>query len=386
MKKVLFLSIPYVLEGIEHGKGVLNGSTAIAEMLVNSVSEFAEVTVVTDRPDRFSGYQTANILRDNPIRAQGFEEFWRQEFPVFGAPSAKDFSRDSLYRIFQLANAVDPDRLDAILNETDCEVVVLNRQEHFFLSRHPGLKGRQLVFFTHDSHYQRKLSYEESYLALQPLTHVEKAIESAFVAEAGKLVTISIGEDDHFSRFATNCDVILFRPTIDIPRQLVDLHEKNSPIKYYFIGVNNFVNRQSLASALQFFSTNGRLGVDEFHVFGSVCNAAEAMAVHQGKSLHGHVDDLQHAVSGMHVLLAPVQSGSGIPLKVAEALNAGHLVLSSTFGAASYPEFIGSRIILSDGLDCPVFEALCALPATYAPYEKYARKNRLAAQQIVGVA
>ncbi|GAB2896647.1 hypothetical protein GCM10027046_27640 [Uliginosibacterium flavum] len=378
------MSIPYALEGIEHGKGVLNGSTAIAEMLVAAISEFAEVTVVTDRPDRFSGHRTVSIFRENPIRAHGFEEFWRREYRVFGAPTAGDFSRDSLYRVFQLANAVDPGRLDAILAETDCEVVVLNRQEHFFLSRHPGLCDRKLVFFTHDSHYQRKLSYEENYGAAQPLTHVEQAIESAFVAEAGKLVTISVEEQTHFSRLATGCEVVLFRPTIARPQRLVELAEQTA-VRFYFIGVNNFVNRQTMARAHEWFLENGRPGADEFHVFGSVCHAVEAVGADQGVFLHGHVDDLACAVAGMHVLLAPIQSGSGVPLKVADALGAGHLVLASAFGADSYPEFIGSRIVLSDGDAGQVLDALRAAPATYVPYEAYASKNRQAARQIVGV-
>lgn len=384
MKKVLFLSIPYALEGLEHGKDVLNGSTAIAEMLVKAISEFAAVTVVTDRADRFYGHCVENIFYEIPMRANNFEEFWRWEFRVFGAPSASDFSRDSLYRVFQLANAVDSKRLDAVLAETDFDVVVLNRQEHFFLSRHPALEGREVVFFTHDSHYKRKRSYEESYQSRQLLTHVERAIESAFVEEARKLVVISADEYDHFSSLSAETDIILFRPTISIPFRLAVVTE-NSPVKYYFIGVNNFVNRQTLTSAIEYFSKNGRPNIDEFHVFGSVCNSPEATSLNSGYSFHGHVDDLQAAVSEMHVLLAPIHSGSGIPLKVAEALSAGHLVLSSSFGAASYAEFIGSRIIISDGFDCSGLKALCTSLSTYAPYEEYASRNQLAAQRIVGV-
>lgn len=384
MKKVLFLSIPYMLEGVQHGKGALNGSTAIAEMLVAALSEFAEVTVVTDRPDRFACQRTVNVFRNKIVRADGFDAFWRRGFRVFGAPSEDDFSRDSIYKVVQLANVLDPDRFDGLLAETDCDIVILNRQEHFFLSRHPGLQGRQIIFFAHDSHYQRDMSFEKIYRMAQPLTHVEKAIERAFVAEAKRLVAISLEEQAHFSQVADECEVILFRPRIDKPQQLINL-DQETPILFYFIGVNNFVNRQSLESAVRLFADHGRAGVDELHVFGSVCSAAAAVASNQGVFLHGHVDDFQDATAGMHVLLAPIQSGSGIPLKVAEALEAGHLVLASAFGAASYPEFIGTRIIVSDQLQGNVVDALCAALVTYAPYEEYARKNRQAVLQIAGV-
>lgn len=384
MKRVLFLSIPYALEGIEHGKGVVNGSTAIAEMLVRAISEFSDVTVVTDKPERFPGHRTATIFRDHLIRAHGFEEFWRREYRVFGAPTAGDFSRDSLYRIFQLANAVDPSQLDAIISETDCEVVVLNRQEHFFLSRHPGLRDRKLVFFAHDSHYQRKLSYEKTYGAAQPLTHVEQALESVFVAEAGKIVTLSVLEQTHLSHLVTGCEVVLFRPTITRPQRLVKLAEQTA-IRFYFVGVNNFVNRQTVNLSYQWFLDNRRPGTDEFHVFGSVCSAFEAVDADKWVFLHGHVDELAYALAEMHVLLAPIQSGSGVPLKIADALCAGHLILASAFGAASYPEFVGSRIAISDNDAGAMLALVRSAPATYAPYDVYANKNRQAARQIVGV-
>lgn len=383
MKKVLFLSINYSIEGIEHGTGALNGSTAISEMLVAALAEWAEVDVVSDRPERFPRHKVLDIFRMNASRAYGFEDFWRKQFRVFGAPSSNEFSRDTLYRLFQLANALDPEALDDLLLSEHYDVVVLNRHEYFFLSRHPGFAGKQIVFCAHDSNYLRKLSYEDGFKTLQPLTHVEKVLEEALVAEANKLISLSSSEADYFKNIVEDCEVVLFRPIVARPARLVSLIEGKG-INFYFVGVNNFVNRQTLECAVKLFMDVRRAGVDNFHVFGFVSAALPSGSLDEDVVLHGHVDDLEGALAEMHVLLAPIHSGSGIPIKFSDALSAGHLVVSSAFGATSYAEFIGTRIIISDDLTGSVLNALRTAKATYAPYEKYGSKNRQAAKQIVG--
>ena len=384
MKKILFLSVNYGIEGIEHGVGVLNGFTAFSEMLVEGLAEISSVDVVTDRPERFPQQYSINIFRGDIERSPNFENFWRQEFRVFGAASSSEFSRDTIYRLYQLANALDPQALDDLLSSEKYDVVILNRHEYFFLLRHPGLANKQVVLCAHDSNYLRKLSYEKRFGVAQPLTHVEKALEQALIADAEKLIVISHEERDYFEGFADSCEVILFRPSVSKPVKLVSLSDGDL-INFYFIGVNNFVNRQTIEIALKmfYFMRGDRLGC--FHVFGSVCDFLTSGSICEGVIPHGHVDNLEEALSEMHVLLAPIQTGSGVPVKISDALGAGHLVVSSAFGAASYTEFIGSRIIISDGLRGPVVEELYAAPASFVPYDEYAHKNCLAALQIVGV-
>lgn len=383
MKKILFLSVNYGIEGIEHGIGALNGFTAFSEMLIEGLANFSSVDVVTDRPDRFPGQRTFNIFHDTVERSTKFESFWRHEFCVSGATSEREFSRDTIYRLFQLASALNPQALDDLLFSDKYDVVILNRHEYFFLMKHAGLVNKEVILCAHDSNYLRKRSYERLFGSEQALTHVEKALEEALVADATKLIVISHDERLYFERLSEGCDVILFRPSVLKPKNLVSLNKKDA-INFYFVGVNNFVNRQTLITACEIFSNMRGSRQDQFHIFGSVCDALEASPC-DGVVVHGYVENLEAAISGMHVLLSPIHAGSGVPIKISDALGAGHLVVSSEFGSESYTEFVGSRIFICDSLSEKVIDELCDAINTFLPYTQYAAKNRIAIKQILGM-
>lgn len=382
MRNLLFLSVHYGIEGIEHGRGVVNGFTAYSEMLVQALAEFAVVDVVTDRPDGFPESRCLDLFRPG-LRMERLEEFWRSEFPVRGAGDGAKFSRDTLYRLFQMGNFLHPEALDRALSDPRYDAVVLNRHEYFFLARHPALEGKEVILCAHDSNYLRKRSYELVLGVEQPLTHVEESLERALVGEADTLVCLSSTEQQYFSSIPGVGRVVLYRPRIEEPETMVSL-DLSRGINFYFIGANNFVNRDTLQSALALFRSVGRVGLDRFHVFGSISQAVPE-TVEPEVVLHGQVESLEHALRDMHVLVAPIRFGSGIPIKIADALSLGHLVAASEFAAASYREFIGRRIVSlpDNGWKQGLWNGLASAVRDRDPYVQYSVRNREAARSVV---
>jgi hypothetical protein len=379
MSRVLFLGVNYGLECIEHGAKVLNGFTAYSEMLVNQIAAKARVDVVSDRKDRFPHCKVHNVFRQKNQSLTAFNTFWRKFHSVNGAGTPEAFSRDTIYRIVQMADSINPRKLELLLRSNTYDTVIFNRHEFFLFAGHPALASARKIACVHDSHYLRKRSYEELFSANQSLTRVESALERALVSQAAAIVCLSPRENSYFRRIAPKqATIVLLRPRISAPNKL-RMHVPGQGVLYYFAGVNNFVNRETLVSALRWFEQARSSPLDTFHVFGSICDSMEVRrASGHRMHLHGRVPDLTKAISRMDVLLAPIHAGSGIPIKIADALSAGNIVITTKLGAEGYSEFVGTRILIANRSRKVDSQLIRKAKVSYAPYTQYNKENEKA--------
>jgi len=381
--KILLLGVNYAQEGMQHGEGALNGFTAYSEMLARELARFGELYVATDRPERYPGVHAINVFREKRNDLSNIEEFWRHEFRIYGMGEEKQFSRDTIYRLIQLTNTLDPVRLEKVISELAFDCVALNRHEYFFLANLPIIKSKKLIFVAHDALYLRRLAYEKYTDMRQPLSSVEMLLENALLKDATTIISIAPEECAYFKTITNSDNVFLFRPEIFKPKEFKRINEE-SLINCYFLGVNNFVNRLSLQRAIDLIKDISSRRNIIFHIFGSVSHSIEDTNQNNNIICHGHVDNLEKALENMHILIAPIQTGSGAPIKISDALSSGHFVVTTRLGAASYSEFEGEHLFVSDDLEDVIDHMLSAPPRTFAAYDKYIAANHESMNQLFG--
>lgn len=79
-------------------------------------------------------------------------------------------------------------------------------------------------------------------------------------------------------------------------------------------------------------------------------NMPSELLSHHAPPLHveGEVDSLSRFTSGHAVALVPLLSGSGMRVKIVEAMAMGKVVISTTVGAEGIPYSIGENILIAD--------------------------------------
>ena len=114
---------------------------------------------------------------------------------------------------------------------------------------------------------------------------------------------------------------------IGAPQTIKDINNRNYIYKFGFIGANSFQNIE----AIIYFANNILPHVKgEIVIAGSVCNNNIIKDISKNKlniKLMGYVNDVKNFYESCQFVLATINSGSGIKIKVLEALSYGKVVL-----------------------------------------------------------
>lgn len=114
----------------------------------------------------------------------------------------------------------------------------------------------------------------------------------------------------------------------------------SSKLRVCFLGTGNFFNIRALEHyLLRIHPVLLSAGIEyELVVIGAVCEPFRTMEVDGDIKLLGKVADLETELSRCDVLVNPLSSGTGLPIKVLDALASGLHVLATDAGARGVPK------------------------------------------------
>lgn len=378
--KGLFLGIDY--ESEQHIHGSKNGYTVFSEHLVEFFNDIKLNLDVVRSGDK----DAMQLFNSDTTFSPEFDNFWRFFFPIIGSVDGlkvrRGFSRDSLYRLFSLANRLNVTRWRNLFDANTYDFVIFNRHEFFFLAKSIEFNFSKRVFIAHDSLYKRRKSYEDLMGCSQPLTNVEEALEESLMKAADAIVSVSSSEKKLFEAMNPKALHLLIRPKIKSPSSIKKIE---GTINFFFVGVDNYVNRDTLKKAIEIFSRIDSLwdGDVYLNVIGPISKSFQDEDLPRRVKLHGWVENLDRIVEEQDILLAPIDQGSGVPIKIADALSQGKVVFTSKLAIDPFKEFenrcvfdmsnssLNSDSTLKEFLDCTFRSLRQNLFERYTAYEEY---------------
>jgi glycosyltransferase involved in cell wall biosynthesis len=86
------------------------------------------------------------------------------------------------------------------------------------------------------------------------------------------------------------------------------------------------------------------------HICGSVCDFLEDTRA-QNLTLQGRVDDIKHEYNQAEICIIPTLIGSGLKIKLVEALSYGRAIISTSFGIQGVRDLEGQAVLVADTVD-----------------------------------
>lgn len=114
--------------------------------------------------------------------------------------------------------------------------------------------------------------------------------------------------------------------------------ENDKSLGWVFVGSNYFANRQAIEALRKL-----NIDVNEITLVGGICESREA--INSGYRRLGFVENLANVYSSARGAVALVKDGSGMKVKIAEALAHGLPVLVSPEASAGYSEAIAAGVV-----------------------------------------
>ena len=183
---------------------------------------------------------------------------------------------------------------------------------------------------THDVKYQRAESFAENGVAVRPLGF-GRELERAVLAEVGNLVAIQWDDAEEFKRLVPGCRVVV----TPVPMTVAASSESHGAIagRCLFVGSGSFHNYDGLRWFLESCRPRIRAEVPDatLDVCGSVCFRFDDVPA--GVTLRGVVEDLGASYRDASLAIVPLRMGSGLKVKLVEALAHALPVVTTPVGA-----------------------------------------------------
>ena len=202
------------------------------------------------------------------------------------------------------------------------------------------------TILTHDVLHQRNAQLQKIGIAMHDGNWNLKA-ETAYLDKAQVLLAIQKEDAEAFKQMVTQAQVI------NMPISAVSYSHtiKQIPGRCLFVGSNS----QHNSYGLQWFLENVWLQIiqkvphSSLHVCGSVCDSIRG--TFPNVRFLGRVKDLKPEYSAAEVCLVPLLAGSGLKIKLVEAMSYGRACVSTSVGIQGLPEIVGKTVIQADIID-----------------------------------
>lgn len=199
------------------------------------------------------------------------------------------------------------------------------------------------VILTHDIHYQRVTSFRQAGVDLDRVNW-DWELESAQLRKAQVLLAIQKEDARVLQEMAPNCEVI------HTPISAVSHSHTVEQVsgRCLFVGSRAPHNVHGLQWFLEnvWSSILQSVPTCSLHVCGSVCTQIEG--IFPNVYLLGEVDNLEPEYSAAEVCLVPLLAGSGLKIKLVEAMSYGRVCVSTSVGVQGVPEIAGKTVLVAD--------------------------------------
>ena len=132
--------------------------------------------------------------------------------------------------------------------------------------------------------------------------------------------------------------------------------------KFFFLGSDNPSNIQALKILVEIILPVLLRQIPDFklNIFGSVGSAKKNMYQdNPGLVIHGYIDDISTQIQLGDVLINPIQSGTGLAIKILDVLAYGCCVVGTEFGMRGFPEDIKDNNLLVNSTQIDELADMC---------------------------
>jgi glycosyltransferase involved in cell wall biosynthesis len=246
-----------------------------------------------------------------------------------------------------LANQEEIDFVNYRFNVFKPDVVLLNYVwlspilDHL-LDYHSSLK----VIITHDVLHKRIESAKQFNISWT-FSDWNRERESLQLRKADVLLSIHDEDTEIIKKMAPESDVL----TIPLSVSRKEQKDEQVPGRCLFVGSNGHANVHGLTWFLDhvwpiILSTVPHCSM---HICGTVCH--EIKHKYQNVNFLGRVDALETEYSASELIVIPLIFGSGLKIKLVEALSHGRACVSTSVGVQGLKEFIGKAVLVDDTID-----------------------------------
>ncbi|WP_375462386.1 glycosyltransferase [uncultured Methylobacterium sp.] len=179
---------------------------------------------------------------------------------------------------------------------------------------------------THDRFTDRHLQYRP-FRAEPNFFYTDRAGEAAGLARADVVLAIQAEEAAHFADL-TDRRVLLLPPAFPVHAPFA---APAGIARIGFVGHGNDPNLFSISKFAHAWTMGWTPDRPELLIAGEICNALGGLSL-PGVRLLGYVEDLRGFYAQTDVIVAPMLMGSGLKMKVAEALSHGVPVVGTGIG------------------------------------------------------
>jgi len=162
---------------------------------------------------------------------------------------------------------------------------------------------------------------------------MSKELETRYLQHTDVIVAIRADDADTFRGLLPGKEVVVANPALaPCPSRRVPL-----PNRCLFIAADNGANREGLLWFLAEVWPNVRAAnpAAQLHICGTICKTLTAE--HPGVVLRGFVDSLEAVYEEASVVIVPLLRGSGVKIKLMEAIAHGKACVSTPIGAEGVP-------------------------------------------------
>ncbi len=199
----------------------------------------------------------------------------------------------------------------------------------------------QVAVLTHNLISRRTELYREHHLPLdfRPLNRAE---EAALLRRADVIVAIQEREAEEFRALVPDREVVV----VPMPVEIVSVAkppEENA--RCLFVGGYSGHNLDGLRWFLSEVWPGVLAAIPEagFDVVGTIGEAVPADAPHV--RVHGSLNDLGSVYAQASVCVVPLRFGTGLKIKLIEAMAHGRAVVSTSAGAEGFPELESGEVV-----------------------------------------
>ena len=346
--KILILSpkVPYppkdggAIATLGLARGLAKAGSEITILCLNTKKHYSDVDVI---PEKFSGVmKIIPVYHDTEIR------FTKAMYNlVFSAQP---------YNGTRFISAEFESKLISLLQENDFDIVQIEGPYMgYYIPVIKKYSKAKISLRAHNVEHEiwmRKSSNESNIVTAKYLSVLAKRIkhhEEKILNSVDLLVAISEKDQNLLMKINPGLRSVVIPAGLDLDNY-PDLHEPEYP-SLFFIGSLDWMPNQE---GLIWFLENVWPQVQKntrvtFHVAGrNAPGWLEKKILAKDVVFHGEIEDAHDFMNRYAIMISPIFSGSGIRIKILEAMMMGKVVISTRMGSEGISYTHGENILLAD--------------------------------------